>query len=769
MKILKYIYISLIAIVVSLLVSSCDDYLVPQSDGKYKEFSVNGVSFNMVFVEGGSFIMGATFEQGSEALDNEKPAHQVTLDDYYIADTEVTQELWIAVMGSNPSYFNGNNLPVGKVTWNDCQEFIEKLNIATNGVRPKGFVFQLPTEAEWEYAARGGNKSKGYKYSGSSDIDRVAYYTENGCVINQVATKFPNELGLYDMSGNVGEWCSDWYGDYSSGSQTNPNGLSTGSKRVLRGGSGFSDAIDCRVSSRRSEDPSSKSFMLGLRLALAEGEEVEFEYKTYSVNGVSFDMVAVEGGTFTMGATTEQGSDADDDEKPTHKVTLSDYMIGKTEVTQELWQAVMGSNPSYFNGDNLPVEQVSYSDCQEFIERLNIVTKDIRPKGMAFRLPTEAEWEYAARGGNKSKGYKYSGGNSVGLLAWYWDNSLSKTHVIATKSPNELGLYDMSGNVWEWCSDWYGEYSSDSQTNPKGTSESYSCVFRGGSWNRDSKDCRVSNRHNDSPDCRSAYLGFRLVLAEGEEQEFEYNTYTVNGVSFDMVAVEGGTFTMGATSEQGGDAWDNEKPAHNVTLSDYMIAKTEVTQGLWIAVMGTNPSYFKGYDLPVESVSWDDCQEFIKKLNSITGFNFRLPTEAEWEYAARGGNKSKGYKYSGSDNLGSVAWYYENSGISILDEDNRVSDIEKTNKNQTHIVAIKLPNELGIYDMSGNVDEWCSDYWWGSYSSDSQIDPKGPSSGYYRLYRGGNWKNYSRICRVSYRYFYHPGDKTTYIGLRLAL
>ncbi|MBR4885812.1 MAG: formylglycine-generating enzyme family protein [Muribaculaceae bacterium] len=236
-----------------------------------------------------------------------------------------------------------------------------------------------------------------------------------------------------------------------------------------------------------------------------------------------------------------------------------------------------------------------------------------------------------------------------------------------------------------------------------------------------------------------------------------------------MVAVEGGSFTMGATSEQGGDAWDNEKPAHNVTLSDYMIAKTEVTQGLWIAVMGTNPSYFKGYDLPVESVSWDDCQEFIKKLNSITGFNFRLPTEAEWEYAARGGNKSKGYKYSGSDNLGSVAWYYENSGISILDEDNWVSDIKKTNKNQTHIVAIKLPNELGIYDMSGNVDEWCSDYWWGSYSSDSQIDPKGPSSGYYRVHRGGNWYEYSRRCRVSYRNYYRHDDKWYYLGLRLAL
>ena len=227
------------------------------------------------------------------------------------------------------------------------------------------------------------------------------------------------------------------------------------------------------------------------------------ETTTYTVKGVSFEMVAVKGGTFTMGATSEQDS-ISDDEKPVHLVTLSDYRIGKTEVTQELWQAVMGSNPSYDKGDNLPVENVSWNDCQEFIKKLNSLT------GLNFRLPTEAEWEYAARGGNKSKGYKYSGSNDIGIVAWYHSNS-STVHAVATKSPNELGLYDMSGNVWERCSDLYGDYSSGSQTNPKGpTSGSYS-VLRGGCYYYGSGSCRVSNR-DSGKDIGNCFLGLRLAL-----------------------------------------------------------------------------------------------------------------------------------------------------------------------------------------------------------------------------------------------------------------
>ena len=237
--------------------------------------------------------------------------------------------------------------------------------------------------------------------------------------------------------------------------------------------------------------------------------KLTFGNQTITLKGVSFTMIAVEGGTFSMGATSEQGSDADNDEKPVHSVALSDYYIGETEVTQELWQAVMGSNPSRFGGyPKRPVEQVSWNDCQEFIKKLNQLT------GMNFRLPTEAEWEYAARGGNKSKGYKYSGGNTIGNVAWYTDNSGSRTHDVKTKQANELGIYDMSGNVYEWCQDWYGNYSSSSQTNPTGPSSGSLRVIRGGSWSISARYCRVSDRCNFYPDFRDDDLGLRLSLSQ---------------------------------------------------------------------------------------------------------------------------------------------------------------------------------------------------------------------------------------------------------------
>ncbi len=228
------------------------------------------------------------------------------------------------------------------------------------------------------------------------------------------------------------------------------------------------------------------------------------------------------------------------------------------------------------------------------------------------------------------------------------------------------------------------------------------------------------------------------------------NAIVYGSHSYKMVYVSGGTFTMGATAEQGDDAYDWEKPAHQVTLSGFYMGRTEVPQWLWTAVMGSNPSNWKGDNLPVEMVSWDDCQTFISKLNSLTGKKFRLPTEAEWEFAARGGNRSRGYKYSGSDNIGSVAWYEDNSG------------------KRTHNVGTKNSNELGLYDMSGNVFEWCSD-WYGGYSDYAQTNPKGASNGSFRVDRGGSWSLNARDCRVSYRDFNTPSYRYDDLGLRLAL
>ena len=237
------------------------------------------------------------------------------------------------------------------------------------------------------------------------------------------------------------------------------------------------------------------------------------EVTSFTVNGVTFKMVTIEGGTFTMGATDEQGDDALDREKPAHQVTLSSYRIGETEVTQELWVAVMGSNPSNFSSQNgypenlsLPVEHVSWNSCQSFISKLNELT------GEHFRLPTEAEWEFAARGGTRSMGFKYAGSNDIDVVAWYKDNSNSITHTVGSKVPNELGLYDMSGNVWEWCQDWFDNYSSSAQTNPTGPATGTSCVFRGGGWSNSASYSRVSSRSGRNPTNVFTNIGLRLAL-----------------------------------------------------------------------------------------------------------------------------------------------------------------------------------------------------------------------------------------------------------------
>ncbi len=272
----------------------------------------------------------------------------------------------------------------------------------------------------------------------------------------------------------------------------------------------------------------------------------------------------------------------------------------------------------------------------------------------------------------------------------------------------------------------------------------------------------------------------RLVKVKGSIK------FRVKGVTFIMVPVEGGTFIMGNPEFPDHINTYKQKPTHSVTLSSYYIGQTQVTQKLWRAVMGYNPSYFnlfgsfnylsshkkfygRNTQRPVEFVSWEDCQEFIEKLNKITGKTFRLPTEAEWEYAARGGNKSQGYMFSGSNKIGDVAWYWKNSGK----KKNVKYDWDEENKYNfhPHAVAKKKPNELGIYDMSGNVWEWCYDKY-EEYSIAPQTNPTGPED-YYPgceiVCRGGSAFSVAVNCLSFARHSGGNIDKYRWNGLRLVL
>ena len=437
----------------------------------------------------------------------------------------------------------------------------------------------------------------------------------------------------------------------------------------------------------------------------------------YTVSEVTFDMVKVPSGYFTMGLSQDNRQKVSG--STIHPVALDGFVITATPVSQALWTAVMGSNPSSVQNPSLPVDMVSWGEVHKFISKLNKAT------GKTFSLPTEAQWEYAA--GLQGKDFV---------------------------------------SVAEWMEDTFSELPDSFVVNPAAPKPADHKVVR-----------TVKDRLEIDSHTKKAGVGFRLVQPTGEAlsesllkvldgasfdretvdaSDGGSETFTVGDVSFKMVKVRGGEFTMGYSDKDysfGRFAIpENEKNFHQVTLSDYAIGETEVTVGLWNAVMGYVP-YLNDINeplKPVGNISWFDCQKFILKLNALTGRTFRLPTEAEWEYAARGGSKSRGYGFSGTNDMNSSMWYVDNA------------DMKSKN------VKTRKANELGLYDMSGNVWEWCFDRA-ADYQKTPQTDPCGPSEGTSRILRGGSCASRWDACRITNRsYMLAKNIKGTF-GFRLAL
>ena len=488
-------------------------------------FDVRGVDFVLKHVEGGSFLMGCDDE---EADGDEMPVHLVTLSNYYICESEVTDALWDAVITKKRVWGSKRNMP------HEITDNVDQINLFISSLnRLTGMSFRLPTEAEWEFAARGGIKGENnrHKFSGSNIVYEVAYYKDNGNgKVHKVKELTPNELGIYDMSGNLWELCGDKYGPYNPNGtpETNPFVNLKGQEMVIRGGCYKNREYFCRVSYRNSvEAENDNGYPLGFRLVLDDKKNGEVqsaednndehsesyeELVTITETGIPFNMIFVKGATFEMGGE----SDANDAE-PIHKVTLSGYYIAETEVTQDLWESVMGTTVSdmrdkvdpneklYGIGDSYPMYYLNWNDCQEFIQRLNSIT------GRHFHLPTEAQWEFAARGG-RTKGYKYSGSSVLTDVAWCSKNSGGQAHPVKKLAANALGVYDMNGNVWEWCQDWYDSYEATHLENPQGPKTGDFHVLRGASWNSIPERHGVSNRNNNRSEIRHERFGMRLAM-----------------------------------------------------------------------------------------------------------------------------------------------------------------------------------------------------------------------------------------------------------------
>ncbi|MBP5557187.1 MAG: SUMF1/EgtB/PvdO family nonheme iron enzyme [Bacteroidales bacterium] len=672
---------------------------------------------NMVIVAGGNATIGSTQQE------NESPVHTAKINTFGIGKYEVTQKEWSQIVNipevssqwSN-TYGLGDTFPAYNFSYDQFQLFISRLCELTS------LSFRMPTESEWEYAARGGIHANNYQYSGSDIVENVAWYTNNAnSSSHAVGGKDANSLGIYDMSGNVWEWCSDWYGMYSPGTYSNPTGSSNGTARVMRGGCWYFNEDYCRVSARYSSSPSNTFITYGGRLAIdvlprvstspiidinttsanwggtvSDGiaaEVVErglcwgtnanvsifndtiklgsgtgsFDYakiglaanttyfvRAYAINqfGIGYGdvqafttpadntqeyingitvnwgngvtanqqevirqilnkMIAVEGGSCSMS-------------NDFHAV-INPFFIGKFEITQKEWMALMGATPTSSGsqwttnlgfGNNFPAYYVSYEDVLSFLQILNAYT------GIVFRLPTEAEWEYAARGGRQTSNNLYAGSNAIGTVAWYSNNS--SAHEVGLLQNNEIGTFDMSGNVAEWCSDYYGTLNPGIYNNPAGPASGTTRVVRGGGYNSLSSSCTVFARDSAVPDTRSATIGFRLAISADSHGCFNQPT---------LIDVDGNAYH---TVQIGSQCWMKENLRTTKFSNEIGIpVGTDTSSSI---AYRYNPNHNQTaintygylYNWPAIMNNMEESDTFPSRVQGICPTGWHVPSEAEW-------------------------------------------------------------------------------------------------------------------------------------------
>ncbi len=923
-------------------------------------------------------IAGGTYVQESDR--GERFEH--TISSFSIGKYQVTYELWYEVyqwavnngysfanagregnygkIGARPSFAKYE--PVTTLNWRDCivwcnaySELCGKAPVYKyNGIILKdstnaGFCdnatcdwsangYRLPTEGEWQYAAsdRGDThctyaSGAPHNYENDDVCDEVAWYAANsGFRTHPVGRKTANGLGLYDMSGNVFEWCWDWYGAYLSSPDKDYHGATSGSDRIMRGGSWYDLANYLQVGFRGSRlspdvggsnsgfrlvcsgstfasDVSAPSTMDSQSYAKSSSDMVGEETPDELRNVKYRDVVPVKGGTYTQ--ESNKGGQFEH--------TISGFSIGKYQVTYELWYFVyhwavehayyfvekdrkghkVRSNEEPSSDKHEPVTKISWQDCivwcnaySEMCGKTPVykyngsILKDSRNteacdhatcdwSANGYRLPTEGEWQYAASNCGNTP-CTYASGTTTNCdnldackaVAWYDLNAGDKTCAVGEKTANGLGLYDMSGNVWEWCWDWYGSYPSDHVTDHRGTSSGFRRVLRGGSCIDSANSLQVGYRYGINPYIRCHSIGFRLACSGGThvydksspstvglpssgkdshssvelessvnrssstvdlpssgkdsrspvelESSVSRSSSTVDtagtvGTAIedvpkhiqdvkyrDVVLVEGGTYVQ--ESDEG------EQFKH--TISDFFIGKYQVTYELWYFVyhwaighgykfknagtegsnyvLGARPSLAK-YE-PVTTVNWRDCIVWCNAYSELCDktpvyrYNgsilkdstnaeacdnaacdwfadgYRLPTEGEWQYAASNRGSTPWTHAGGAttncdnpDACGAVAWY-------------RVNSFGKT-----HPVGEKTANGLGLHDMSGNVWEWCWDWWSGSHPSESVLDYRGASSGSRRVKRGGSWSSDTNSLQIGYHDRYSPQGGSGRLGFRL--
>ncbi|MDD2716575.1 MAG: SUMF1/EgtB/PvdO family nonheme iron enzyme [Candidatus Wallbacteria bacterium] len=744
------------------------------------------VTMDFVWIPAGNFTMGSPNSEPYRSYE-EGPQHTVNITHgFWMGKYEVTQAQWQAVMGSNPSGFSGNpNRPVERVTWSNCQSFITALNGKGIG------TFRLPTEAEWEFACRAGSTTL-YYWGESVDGNYMWYYDNSSSQTHDVGLKLPNPWGLFDMSGNVWEWCSDWFGSYSSSIADDPTGPTTGSSLVLRGGSWYNHDyfVYCRSATRNSLSNSYCDSSDGVRLVVNPITQTK---TLSSINIGPSSVNVVTSGTYNLSDVTVTAHYSDSSTVSVTNVTWS-KTSGVGSVSDSTYSASSNTGSAVLTCTYTEGGITKTADFAVTVVK-TLSTISINPS--TINVYTNGSYDLS----NVVVTTHYSDSSTTEVTGETW----SKISGIGSISESTYNAGSMAGSAVLTCSYTENEVTRTSElsitvfkqlsgitinlsTRLLGPNAAYvlNCIKVTAAYS-DSSTAEVTGTWsvksgggtvNGSTYTASSSAGSAVLTASYTENGVTKTvdlSVTVNGethptgeiktitlptdVTMDFIWVPAGNFAMGSPESEP-DRVSDEGPQHTVNITQgYYLGKYEVTQAQWQAITGSNPSWFQEYNgylntgnRPVEQVSWDDCQTFITTLNSLSLGTFRLPSEAEWEYACR---------------AGSLNSYYWGDTVDV----NYLWDSSNCNS-QTHDVGLKLPNAWGLYDMSGNVCEWCQDWHSSSYYSSSPTDdPQGPLSEYYRILRGGSWYYgyFGYLCRSAYRDRDYSDHKPMDNGLRLIL
>ena len=741
----------------------------------------NGVpAIDMIWIAPGTFSMGS-----ADGESDERPVRTVRLSNgFWLGKTEVTQAQWEALMGKNPSNFKGPDRPVENVSWDDAVGYCRKLTEREHsaGRLPAGYEYALPTEAQWEYACRAGTTGD---YSG--ELEAMGWYGQNsGSATHPVGKKQPNAWGLYDMHGNVWEWCRDWKGDYPGGLTTDPTGPSSGSSRVFRGGSWNYSARFCRSAERSGIEPGYSFNFVGLRVAL-EGAVSATETAHASVAAASGGGQPAAGVGSSEGGAGPPVSEAErlrfagsllKGHSPAIRQAAMDRLLAANDPL--VARILAGEYDSADPGLRIQIIKTIRRVCNDdAIQIAGLMGEGAHllvvggSEGVLNVAQVSQAAVPATATGARNEGDQ-SGSSSCGLdvlkemLRDGSESAQSAAAGILAGLPDGRGLPALreavgrGGPGAQAAARVINEMDArqveqearkaeqerrerEEKAQEAEMARQRETLLAAVAREKETKQAELATLNEQQLGERRRMQAF-VIKAGGDAVSLEFRVVQIGPY---LVWISPGTFMMGSANHEPAD-----RPVTRVTLTNgYWLGKTEVTQAQWQSLMGSNPSQFKGADRPVENVSWDDAMEYCRRLTARErsagrlpdGYAYTLPTEAQWEYACRAGTTG-----DHAGDIDSMAWYSMNSG------------------RETNPVGLKTPNAWGLYDMYGNVWEMCLD-WFGQYPGGSVTDPSGPDSGPGRVGRGGGWGNAVTRLRSDNRGRSLQNFHGNYLGFRVAL